>query len=103
MTEEVKEANEHLNKDAKEYIPTKKRIPKKIDFNLLAKEYRPKQAVEYIEADEDEEDEDEDDEVNEKMDMIVKDMVEEEVMEELGNYRQNSKANGLTTYFDTKK
>ena len=77
MSEEVKK---ELNKDATEYIPTKKRIPEKLEFNLEAKEYKPKQVVEYVEGD----DEDEDDEVKEKMDMIAKDMVEEEVMEEMG-------------------
>ena len=70
MSEEVKK---ELNKDATEYIPTKKRIPEKLEFNLEAKEYKPKQVVEYVEGD----DEDEDDEVKEKMDMIAKDMFEE--------------------------
>ena len=101
MSEEAKEANEQLNKDAKEYIPTKKRIPKKIDFNLLAKEYKPKQLVEYIEAEEDDEDEDEDDdEVKEKMDMMVKDMVEEEVMEELGNEESEDEDKWFPKYKD---
>ena len=79
MSEEKKEENT-LNKNAKEYIPTKKRIPQKLQFNLEAKEYKPKEKVEYVEGDDDE-----DDEVKEKMDMIVKDMVEDEVMEEIGN------------------
>ena len=79
MSEEKKEENT-LNKNAKEYIPTKKRVPQKLQFNLEAKEYKPKEKVEYVEGDDDE-----DDEVKEKMDMIVKDMVEDEVMEEIGN------------------
>ena len=79
MSEEKKEENT-LNKNAKEYVPTKKRVPQKLQFNLEAKEYKPKEKVEYVEGDDDE-----DDQVKEKMDMIVKDMVEDEVMEELGN------------------
>ena len=79
MSEEKKEENT-LNKNAKEYIPTKKRIPQKLQFNLEAKEYKPKEKVEYVEGEDDE-----DDEVKEKMDMIVKDMVEDEIMEEIGN------------------
>ena len=79
MSEEKKEENT-LNKNAKEYVPTKKRVPQKLQFNLEAKEYKPKEKVEYVEGDDDE-----DDEVKEKMDMIVKDMVEDEVMEEIGN------------------
>ena len=86
-----------LNKDAKEYIPTKKRIPEKIDFNLTAIEYRPKLAVEYIEADDDD---DEEEDVKEKMDMIVKDMVESEVMEEMGNEVSEDEEKWLPEYKD---
>ena len=47
----IKVEYEQLNKNAKEYIPTKKRIPQIIDFGLKLKEYRPKEIVEYVEAD----------------------------------------------------
>ena len=86
-----------LNLNAKEYIPTKRRVPEKIEFNLTAKEYKPMPAVEYIEGDEDDED---DDEVKEKMDMIVKDMVEEEVMEELGNEESEDEDKWFPKYKD---
>ena len=78
----IKVEYEQLNKNAKEYIPTKKRIPQIIDFSLKLKEYRPKEVVEYVEADDDEEDENE---IKEKMDMIMKDMVEDDIVEEIGN------------------
>ena len=99
MSEEVKKEEKQLNKNAKEYIPTKRRVPEKIEFNLTAKEYKPMPAVEYIEGDEDDEDED-DDEVKEKMDMIVKDMVEEEVMEELGNEESEDEDKWFPKYKD---
>ena len=97
MSDIIKDKDEKLNKDAKEYIPTKKRIPEKIDFNLTAIEYRPKLAVEYIEADEDD---DEEEDVKEKMDMIVKDMVESEVMEEMGNEVSEDEEKWLPEYKD---
>ena len=34
MSEENKKEINTLNKDAKEYIPTKKRVPDKLNFNL---------------------------------------------------------------------
>ena len=82
MSEVIKKEDQ-LNKNAKEYIPTKNRIPKIIDLNLKAQDFIPKQLIEYVEADDDEEDED--NEVQEKMDMIVKDMVEADFIEEMGN------------------
>ena len=97
MSEEVKKEENQLNKNAKEYIPTKRRVPEKIEFNLTAKEYKPMPAVEYIEGDEDDED---DDEVKEKMDMIVKDMVEEEIMEELGNEESEDEDKWFPKYKD---
>ena len=100
MSEEIQKNNDKLNKDAKEYIPTKKRIPKKIEFNLTAKEYNPKRVVEYIEADDDDDDEDVDDEVKEKMDMIVKDMVEADIMEEMGNEESEDEDKWLPNYKD---
>ena len=92
MSEEKKEENT-LNKNAKEYVPTKKRVPQKLQFNLEAKEYKPKEKVEYVEGDDDE-----DDEVKEKMDMIVKDMVEDEVMEELGNEESEDEDKWIPKY-----
>ena len=84
MSEKLQEI-EGLNKDAKEYIPTKNRIPKIIDFNLT-NNCKPKEIIEYIEADDDEDDEEEvDEDVKEKMDIIVKDMVEADIIEEMGD------------------
>ena len=63
-----------LNKGAKEYVPTKNR---KLNFNLDAKEYQPKEKQKNKELDEDE-----DAEVNNKLDMIVNDMVVNDLIEE---------------------
>ena len=63
-----------LNKGAKEYVPTKNR---KLNFNLDAKEYQPKEKQKNKELDEDE-----DAEVNNKLDMIVNDMVVNDLLEE---------------------
>ena len=77
MSDENKK--ETLNKAAKEFIPTKNRIPEKLNFNKDAKEYvpKPKVKVEYVEGDDDEE------EVKDEIDMMVKDEIENEVMNEL--------------------
>ena len=91
---EIKKEDE-LNKNAKVYIPTKNRVPKIIDFTLTAQEYRPKHIIEYIEADEDE-----DNEVQEKMDMIVKDMVEEEIIEQMGNEESEDEDKWFPKYKD---
>ena len=100
MTEEVVEKSENeLNKDAKEYIPTKNRIPKIIDFIYTPKDFKPIQVVEYIEANDDDED-DEDNEVKEKMDMIVKDMVEADIMEEIGNEESEDEDKWFPKYKD---
>ena len=56
MSEDKKET---LNKEAKEFIPTKNRVPEKLKFNENAKEYVPKEQREikpkiktvYIEGD----------------------------------------------------
>ena len=63
-----------LNKEAKEYVPTKNR---KLNFNLEAKEYQPKEKPKNKELDEEE-----DVEVNNKLDMIVNDMVVNDLIEE---------------------
>ena len=78
MSDQTQDTNETLNKEAKEFIPSKNRIPAQLNFNLDAKEYKPKPAVEYVEADDDD-----DDEIQEQMDMIEKDMLEQEAMQEL--------------------
>ena len=96
MSQEGQKDEKTLNKDAKEYVPTKNRVPQKLDFNLEAKEYKPKPAVEYVEGDDDEEDE----QVKEQMDMMVKDMVEEEVMQELGNDDSEDEDKWLPKYKD---
>ena len=77
MSEENKK--ETLNKEAKEFIPTKNRIPEKLNLNKDAKEYvpKPKVKVEYVEGDDD------DEEVKDEIDMMVKDQIENEVMNEL--------------------
>ena len=100
MTEEVVEKSENeLNKDAKEYIPTKNRIPKIIGFNYTPKDFKPIEVVEYIEANDDDEG-DEDYEVKEKMDMIVKDMVEADIMEEIGNEESEDEDKWFPKYKD---
>ena len=96
MSDPVQNPDDNLNKNAKEYVPTKNRIPNKLDFNLDAKEYKPKPAVEYVEADDD----DDDEQIKEQMDMIVKDMVEEEVMQELGDDDSEDEDKWLPKYKD---
>ena len=96
MSEQTKKDDNYLNKDAKEYVPTKKRNQDKLNLDLNAKEYKPKPAVEYVEADDD----DDDEQVKEQMDMIVKDMVEEEVMQELGNDDSEDEDKWLPKYKD---
>ena len=84
MSEDKKET---LNKEAKEFIPTKNRVPEKLKFNEKAKEYVPKEQREikpkiktvYIEGD----DEDEEEQVKDQIDMMMRDEIENEVMDEL--------------------
>ena len=86
------EEENQLNKNAKEYVPTKNRVPKKLDFNLDAKEYKPKEKIVANDI--------EDEEVEEKLDMIVKDMAEDEVMEELGNEESEDEDKWIQKYKD---
>ena len=72
MTDNKKQT-ETLNKEAKEYIPTKNR---KLQLNLNAEEYKPKKKEKNIELDEED-----DEEVNKKIDMIANDMVENDLIE----------------------
>ena len=84
MSEDKKET---LNKEAKEFIPTKNRVPEKLQFNENAKEYIPKEQREikpkiktvYIEGD----DEDDEERVKDQIDMMMRDEIENEVMDEL--------------------
>ena len=76
---ENKKPVQSLNKEAKEYIPTKNR---KLNFNLDAKEYKPKEKEKEKNIELEQED---DEEVDKKMDMIVNDMIENELMEEANN------------------
>ena len=96
----IKKEYEHLNKNAKEYIPTKKRIPEIIDFSITKREYRPKQIVEYVEVDDDKEEEDDENEINEKVDMIIKDMVEDDIIEEMGNEESEDEDKWFPKYKD---
>ena len=99
MIKEIKQVGEKLNKNAQEYVPTKKRIQKEIDNNnLTSLESKPKEIIEYIEADEDEEDEEKD--VQEKMDMIVSDMIEAEVLEEIGGDESDDEDKWIPDYRD---
>ena len=84
MRKEKKEENT-LNKDAKEFIPSKNRVPQQLNFNLEAKEYKPKppkEKIEYVEADDDD---DNDEQVKDEIDMMMRDEIENEVMDELAN------------------
>ena len=90
MKEEEKK--ETLNKEAKEFIPTKNRVPKKLDFNLNAKEYKPREKAQV--------NDNEEEEVQEKMDMIIKDMAEDAVMEELGNEESEDEDTWIEKYKD---
>ena len=94
MSEDKKKEEKTLNKNAKDYIPTKKRIPEKLDFNLKAKEFVPKEKCPENKAQEEEA------EVEEKMDMIVKDMAEYEVMEELENEESEDEDKWIEKYKD---
>ena len=89
MSQEDKKEENTLNKDAKEYVPSKNRVPDKIKLNLDAKEYKPKPAkekIEYVEADDD--DEDNDEQVKDQIDMMMRDEIENEVMNELTKEEQ---------------
>ena len=87
MSQEEKKEEITLNKDAKEFIPSKKRIPDKLNLNLEAKEYKPKiqEKIEYVEADDDEEENEE--QVKDQIDMMMRDEIENEIMDELANQK----------------
>ena len=79
MSQNQDEKDKPLNTSATEYIPSKNRIPDKLNFNLSAAEYKPKEMIKYLESDED----DNDERMKEEIDMIIGDVVENEVMNEL--------------------
>ena len=64
-----------LNVNAQEYRPRKKKEEEKLNFNLNAKEYVPKQQ---------EENPEEEEENNEEIDMIMRDVVENDILDEMG-------------------
>ena len=73
MSQNIKtnQVEDTLNKNDKEYIPSKVRMQKMKEFTN----------VQYVEVDSDEEEEND---IHEKIDMIEKEMIESEVIEELG-------------------
>ena len=73
MSQNIKtnQVEDTLNKNAGEYIPSKVRMQKMKEFTN----------VQYVEVDSDEEEEND---IQEKIDMIEKEMIESEVIEELG-------------------
>ena len=84
MSQNQDEKEKPLNTAATEYIPSKNRIPDKLNFNLSAAEFKPKETVvEYVE-----DDDDNDELIKEEFDMIMGDVVENEVMNELAKERK---------------
>ena len=73
MSQNIKtnQVEDTLNKNAEEYVPSKVRMQKMKEFTN----------VQYVEVDSDEEEEND---IHEKIDMIEKEMIESEVIEELG-------------------
>ena len=67
-----------------EYIQNQKRIPDKLNFNLEALEYQPKELNQYNEDDDD--DEEFDELMKEELDKIIGDIIEKEAFEELRKY-----------------
>ena len=85
MSQEEKCMDKELNGvcSKQEYKPKKKKLEnEKLKFNLNAKEYEPKNY--------NKKEEDEDEENNEELDMIVKDMVENDILDEMGEDEQYS-------------
>lgn len=76
-----KEDDIQLNVNAKNYIPKKKKENQAPQYNLQAKEYVPKAQQQKN----DEEEEEEEDIDEEEMDMIMKDVIDNDVMAELGD------------------
>ena len=85
MSQNESNKQKSLNTSASEYIPSKKRTPDKLNFNLEAVEYKPKEINKYIE---DDTYDDNDELIQEEFDMIIGDVVENEVLDELANERK---------------
>ena len=83
MSQNQNDDNKTLNTSAAEYIPTKNRIPDKLNFNLNAAEYQPKEVIEYIEDRDDVNDE----QIQDEMDMILGDVVQNEIMDEFAKQK----------------
>ena len=83
MSQNQNDDNKSLNTSAAEYIPTKNRIPDKLNFNLNAAEYQPKEVIEYIEDRDDVNDE----QIQDEMDMILGDVVQNEIMDEFAKQK----------------
>ena len=86
---EVVHVEEILNKNAKEYIPSKCRIKRNEEYDI--------EKVQYIEADDDEDDEND---IQEKIEKIEKDMIEAEAFEELGNDLSEDEDKWIPMYRD---
>ena len=82
MSQNQNDDNQTLNSSAAEYIPTKNRIPDKLNFNLEAAEYLPKEVIEYIE-----EGDDNDEQIQDEIDMILGDVVQNEIMDEFSKQK----------------
>ena len=83
MSQNQNDNDKTLNASAAEYIPTKNRIPDKLNFNLNAAEYQPKEVIEYIEDRDDVNDE----QIQDEMDMILGDVVQNEIMDEFAKQK----------------
>ena len=83
MSQNQNDDNKTLNTSAAEYIPTKNRIPDKLNFNLNAAEYQPKEVIENTEDG----DEFNDEQIQDEMDMILGDVVHNEIMDEFAKQK----------------
>ena len=83
MSQNQRKGENTLNTESTEYIPSKNHIPDKLNFNLAAAEYNPKEITEYLESDNDYNDE----QIQEEIDMIIGDVVENEAMNELAEQK----------------
>ena len=83
MSQNQNDDNKSLNTSAAEYIPTKNRIPDKLNFNLNAAEYQPKEVIENTEDG----DEFNDEQIQDEMDMILGDVVHNEIMDEFAKQK----------------
>lgn len=96
-----------LNVNAKGYVPKKKIPNEKLQFNIKASEYVPKSNIEPKQEDINQEEEEEqevqedmDDENEEEFDMIMKDAVENDVLNELADDDDSDEDNWYPKYKD---